>query len=266
MKSICKFIEPSFSGDISTSRFVIETNTNIMKTPRVLTSPRMLLAVAGEGYIKFNNQQFNFRTGSLYFGFEKETFSVEPSSECAYIYIDFSGGRANNLFERFKIHKGNRHFEKFDGLIPLWKDSLSRAGIDTIDLASESILLYTFSRLSCEFSNQNNLVDKILKLTEENFTDPGTSISQIASELSYNSKYLSHIFKKSMKVTYSEYLRELRIKYAISLFDGGIDSVKSVALLSGFSDPLYFSNTFKKVVGISPSDYVASQKIKRMPE
>ena len=58
-----------------------------------------------------------------------------------------------------------------------------------------------------------------------------------------------------MGVSYSEYLRTLRIKYAVSLFDHGIDSVKNVALLSGFADPLYFSTVFKKYTGLSPKEY-----------
>ena len=58
-----------------------------------------------------------------------------------------------------------------------------------------------------------------------------------------------------MGLGYSEHLRNMRIKYAVSLLEHGIDSVKNVALLSGFSDPLYFSSVFKKTVGVSPRDY-----------
>jgi two-component system response regulator YesN len=47
----------------------------------------------------------------------------------------------------------------------------------------------------------------------------------------------------------------MRIKYAVSLFDHGLDSIKNVALLSGFFDPLYFSSVFKQVVGVSPTEY-----------
>ena len=92
-------------------------------------------------------------------------------------------------------------------------------------------------------------------MSEEQFVNSELSITKIAEKLGYNSKYLSHHFKEKMGVTYSEYLRSLRIKYAVSLFEHGIDSVKNVALLSGFADPLYFSNVFKKCIGVSPTDY-----------
>ena len=93
-------------------------------------------------------------------------------------------------------------------------------------------------------------------MTEKHFRDPKLSLEQIAKKIGYNPKYLSHYFKKKMNVSYSEYLRLFRFKYAISLFELGISSVKNVALLSGFSDPLYFSNAFKKAIGISPKDFI----------
>ena len=77
----------------------------------------------------------------------------------------------------------------------------------------------------------------------------------MSEELSYNSKYLSHAFKEEMGQRYTEYLRDIRLKFAVSLFDNGIDSVKNVALLSGFSDPLYFSTIFKKMTGKTPKEY-----------
>ena len=94
-----------------------------------------------------------------------------------------------------------------------------------------------------------------MTISEEQLTDSDLSIAKIAENLGYNSKYLSHFFKEKTGITYSEYLRTLRINYAVSLFEHGIDSVKSVALLSGFTDPLYFSTVFKKSIGVSPKDY-----------
>ena len=78
--------------------------------------------------------------------------------------------------------------------------------------------------------------------------------------MNYHPKYISHLFKEKMGVSYSEYLRSVRLKYAVTLLDHGIDSVKNVALLSGFSDPLYFSKVFKDSIGISPSGYTKNKQ------
>ena len=175
------------------------------------------------------------------------------------MYIAFEGLRADELFKRFSISKEERSFHGFDGLVPMWQESLSRACEDTVDLASESILLYTFSRLRTKGAEHSDLVSKIIQISEEEFSDIHLSVATISERLNYNPKYLSHAFKQEMGITYSEYLRELRIKFAVSLFDNGLDSVKNVAFLSGFSDSLYFSSVFKKSVGVSPTEYKAKR-------
>ncbi len=255
-KNICKFTNPSLPDTLTVSCFVLETDIQTMVKPIKLENNRMLLAVSGEATIKADEHETEFLTGRLFFGFTGEIFCVKNAKNASYMYIDFDGTRAEELLRRFNINKANRTLENFDGLIPMWSESLSRANEQTIDLAAESILLYTFSRLTGAIGAQNNLLGKIIELTEESFKEPQFSLSVLAKKLSYNPKYISHLFKQKMKLSYSEYLCSLRIKYAVSLFDHGIDSVKNVALLSGFTDPLYFSNVFKKNIGMSPREYI----------
>ena len=89
---------------------------------------------------------------------------------------------------------------------------------------------------------------------------PGAiSLQDISSVFFMSEGHLCRLFKKEMGVGFSEYLRDKRVNYARTLFDHGIDSIKNVALLSGFNDPLYFSSVFKKVTGDSPSQYILKQ-------
>lgn len=254
-KNICKFIPDLGNEKIEIHSFIFESDYNTIIKPSRLTQHRIILVRQGSGIFKFNEQEAAFEKGSLIFGFKNEEFSVKCKPGCEYMYIEFSGGRAELLFRRYGINRSNRYFSNFDGAIPLWLDSLSRASEESIDLASESMLLYTFSRLNAAPAAQNDLINRVLEITEQEFTNSELSLSVVADELTYNSKYLSHIFKEKMGIGYSEYVRTLRIKYAVSLFDHGIDSVKNVAYLSGFTDPLYFSSVFKKTVGVSPGEY-----------
>ena len=121
------------------------------------------------------------------------------------------------------------------------------------------MLLYALSRLRADSAEKNSIINEVVSITEECFMQSTLSVSTVAAELGYNEKYLSHLFKLKMGISYSEYLRNLRLKYAVSLFEHGIDSVKNVALLSGFSDPLYFSSVFKKAIGVSPKEYHNTQ-------
>lgn len=256
-RNICKFTSATYSENLSVSCFVLETDKQVMQTKHILSSYRMLLAMEGDGQILIDTEAVPFNNGTLLFCFHGEQIQVSCNEVCKYMYIDFDGLRAEELLKRFNIHKHNRHFAGLDGLIPLWEESLSRASNDTIDLVAESMVIYTFSRLNVTASHCDNTLNRILQITEEQFNNFDLSITAIANELQYNPKYLSHLFKQKTNKSYSEYLRCIRLKYAVSLLDSGIDSVKNVALLSGFSDPLYFSTVFKRTMGLSPKEYIA---------
>ncbi len=259
-KNICKFITPALPHTLSVACFVQESEPKVYTLAQTLTAHRAILAVGGKGVFVLDNTRLPFRSGALLFAFQGERFYIEREGEdeLTYMYVDFGGARADELFRRFDLRPASRYFDGFDGLIPFWRESLSRASAQTVDLAAESTLLYTFSRLVGATKEHSEVIERILALTEEHFTDPDLSLASLAEELSYNPKYVSHLFKEKMGTSYSDYLRTLRVKYAVTLFDHGIDSVKNVALLSGFSDPLYFSTVFKRHTGRSPREYKQS--------
>ena len=254
--NICKFPSSAISNELSISCFVFETDLDTMRSKVTLGRTRMILVEQGSGTFEFDGVPVLFEVGTLLFGFEGETVVLTQGENVRYLYIDFGGLRANELCRRFNIAPHLRKRKDFNSLIPFCKDSLLSTPHENIDIAAESVLLYVISRLSAEHAPQNDTIQKIIEYTKENFQDPELSISTISQSIGYNSKYLSHYFKSKMNISFSEYLRSVRLKYAISLFEIGLSSVKNVALLSGFSDPFYFSNTFKKEMGISPKEFI----------
>ena len=255
-KNICKFVTPDTDSQLMPLRFILETEPEAMGTPTPGPVFRMVLVARQEGRFRLGNRCHRCAAGDVILFFENETYLFEGEPGFQYMYIDFKGSRSAELFRRFGISENNRLFSGFDGLIPLWMESLSRASGENIDLAAESMLLYTLSKFTAETSRASDRINQIIEMTEDCFSDPQLSISTVAEQLGYSSKYLSHIFKKKMGMGYTEYLQTYRIRYAVSLFEHGLDSIKNVALLSGFSDPLYFSTVFKNKIGVSPKSYI----------
>lgn len=256
-KNICKFPSSNILNEFNISKFVLETDKITMMEIVNLPSNRMILVEQGEGTFSFDGTLYSASAGTLIFGFEGERFTLIDGTDIHYLYIDFSGQRGQNLCTRFGIYPATRIIRKQNILIPFCKDCLLNTPQERIDLAAESVLLYVFSHLTSGNVSQNTLLQRMIELTEERFSDPDLSISVIADELGYNTKYLSHFFKEKMNVSYSEYLRSIRFKYAISLFEHGLNSIKNVSYLCGYSDPLYFSNSFKKAIGISPKEFIS---------
>lgn len=87
------------------------------------------------------------------------------------------------------------------------------------------------------------------------YNDPGISVGSIAQHLGLSEGHLSHLFKKETDYTLLNYLTRLRIHKAMELLRDCRAKVYEVAEEVGYKDIAYFSATFKKVVGMSPSEY-----------
>ncbi len=80
-------------------------------------------------------------------------------------------------------------------------------------------------------------------------------IADVAAYIGVHANYLSNIFQKQYYVTPKQYLSNLRTKKACELLLYTEQPIYIVANSVGFTDPLAFSKFFKRMIGISPSDY-----------
>jgi two-component system response regulator YesN len=81
------------------------------------------------------------------------------------------------------------------------------------------------------------------------------SLTTVARYLDISEGYLSRIFKKETSYTFTDYLIYYRIKLSMELLKDPRLKVYEVADAVGYSDTTYFSNQFKKIVGMSPTKY-----------
>lgn len=77
-----------------------------------------------------------------------------------------------------------------------------------------------------------------------------------AAELVHlNPSYFSKLFRNSMGMTFTDYMTNLRLEEAKRLLEVTSMRVSEIAERLGFTDIAYFSNTFKKNCGLTPSEY-----------
>ena len=254
MENICKF-NPYRSSDLICQDFVLETN-NAQAAWQTAQQYAIHLVIEGEGLFICDGKQYMLTAGTLFFVCRGERFSVASSQDLRYSYISFYGRRAEEYRERLRLDSENRVVQENEELITFWKNALAMACSSNIDLISEAVLMYSLAGLEPQRKTPADVIDKVISLTHEQFTDPELSISSVADQLGYDAKYLSSLFKKRKSVAYTRYLQQLRIKHAVFLMEAGVASVKNVALLSGFRDAFYFSKVFSSVEGISPKSYI----------
>lgn len=94
-----------------------------------------------------------------------------------------------------------------------------------------------------------------IKYIDENYANPDISVENVADYLGISGGHLSRLFRKETDYTMMTYLMNRRMKEAKKLLKDYSHKVYEVAELVGYKDIAYFSATFKKYVGVSPSEY-----------
>ena len=255
--NICKFVTTTSEKQIFTTNFVLEHNPELLKHIEDSQYYSIRIVLNGTGTLHSDYFTGNLNPGSIFFTFPNIACGIKTSRDFKCMYISFHGLRTQELFQRFRISQSNCLFEGHDGLLAFWQNCLGKANENNLDLISESVLLYTLAQLTpAAINGKQRLIDDILKYIEKNFNVPSLSLSILAEAFGYNPKYISKIFKDEIGSSFTNYVKNTRIQYAIFLIEHGITTVKNLALLCGFTDPYYFSNVFKEVVGVYPSKYI----------
>ena len=98
-------------------------------------------------------------------------------------------------------------------------------------------------------------ISKIQSYINENITRR-LSLGEIADIFGYSQGYLSSLFSKYAGINFVDYVTNARIQKAKELMASNQVKVYEVASDLGFESSFYFSKVFKKVTGMSPSDYL----------
>ncbi len=120
-----------------------------------------------------------------------------------------------------------------------------------VELENELIPLKPKSEVS------NRYVITAIEYIEEHFMDPGMSVGRLAESMGVSEGHISRLFKAETDLSINNYLTRYRIRQAMDYLKDVQVKVYEVAERCGYQDIAYFSNTFKKLVGKSPSDYQA---------
>ena len=76
-----------------------------------------------------------------------------------------------------------------------------------------------------------------------------------ARRLNINASYLSALFKRETSLTLTDYVNQKRIDFAIYLLNATNMQIQTIAQHCGMPDVNYFTRIFKRIIGITPSQY-----------
>ncbi|MCI8622982.1 MAG: helix-turn-helix transcriptional regulator [Provencibacterium sp.] len=147
---------------------------------------------------------------------------------------------------------------------PLHIDNLSRQlavqiesalTIDQLDGLAPH-MLRKYCMLVNNYSRQSNsqLVRGCMDYIDFHYNEE-LSLATLARKNSVSASYLSGLFKKENGMTLTDYINATRIRRALLLLNTSGLSIGVIAARCGFPDANYFTRTFKKYQGITPTAY-----------
>ena len=99
-------------------------------------------------------------------------------------------------------------------------------------------------------------INPSIEYIHQNYKEKDITIKDIADKSFVSEVYFRKLFREEFGISPQKYIINLRIQNASGLISTGYYSLKEVAYMSGYNDYKYFSVEFKRVMGVSPSDYL----------
>jgi len=163
-------------------------------------------------------------------------------------------GTINKIISQIPEAINNSHIKKI--LDDMMNDFTN---VDDLGKAFSNISEYYES--ICSFINQKKnsrnlmLKNQILEYISASYSDPNLCLSDVASKFEISEAYLSRFFKEQTGETFSEYLERIRIEEACNLLKKSSNLISEVSSMVGYNSSESFRRAFKRVKGVSPSDY-----------
>lgn len=172
-------------------------------------------------------------------------FFVEIVLAATRIIRESQGNPQEIIPEAFRAQNGGVALMKVDEILPLCRDTLSRA------------IRFRDSRGSARYGS---VIRKAQAFIADHYADSNVTLHDVASHVALSNNHFCTVFSQETGVTFTEYLTGVRIARAKELLLTTAMRTGDIAYAVGYNDPHYFSYLFKKNTGVSPRDFRKDEK------
>lgn len=132
---------------------------------------------------------------------------------------------------------------------------LAKSGAEVQDIKDQMYRDFITRVHNCRHNPEySKMVQSCCDYIELHLNEP-LHIETLAGRLGYAKYYLSARFKKETGVSVGDYIKFARIERAKMLLATTDKNIAEIAELTGFASRSFFSNTFKRCLGVTPAAY-----------
>lgn len=88
----------------------------------------------------------------------------------------------------------------------------------------------------------------------ENFSEP-PSLDELARAVGVHPTHLTRVFRQFERCTVGDYIRAVRVEYARQRMLLSNEPLVEIALSAGFVDQTHFTRSFKRITGMTPTEF-----------
>lgn len=125
---------------------------------------------------------------------------------------------------------------------------------DTEEEAVAEVGWESITENSSENIRMNAVAESIREYIAEHYRED-ISLQTVASAMNYSDAYFCKIFKQCFDKSFIVYLSEYRVEKAKRLLADVVINIKDISSRVGYRDSNYFAKVFKRVAGITPTEY-----------
>ncbi|MFC6652535.1 MULTISPECIES: helix-turn-helix domain-containing protein [Paenibacillus] len=241
---------------------------------RILQDYELIVMTEGVLYLAGDNQQFVVSKGEFLLLPPLTRQYGYKSSDCSFYWLHFHAANSSQTAgsppltggkEEYVIHLPQygslRNVEKIIVMMKQLQDSVRSYDQTALNNYMSTVIL-------CELYSQtlptdadpfkrtkqeqlyNDIVDYIKWSRSEHI-----KVSQIAAYFGYNEKYLSHLFTVISGISLKQYILQQKMELAKFLLTDTNQNVSEVSLQLGYKDCHNFMKSFKKIVGLTPTEF-----------
>ncbi len=173
----------------------------------------------------------------------------------SYFYLHFTGNKLDELISSLEIPLCTAQNAP-DGILEILRKikNLSSKDDSLSVLKCEYETLKILSLLSPPKESKSGTMSAVIEEMNHSYSLPYDA-KRFSDICALSESRFNHLFKKETGIAPQKYYNIIRMENAGILLKETSLPIKDVALKTGFSDPLYFGQAFKKFYGISPKNY-----------
>lgn len=257
-------------------------NAEWMHQTRQLWDFELIVVTQGTLYIADQEQMFTVERGQYLLMPPTPKQHGFQASDCAFYWLHFQPLTAYDVLDSdtqstehdsvsFLVPQFGQlqSMERLMVLMKQLQDSDRRYGLRSLnnfhtstilaELSAQSHIYRKYSASEGGTQLYNDIVDYITLNICTNL-----KVSDVADYFGYNEKYLTTYFRKWSKVPLKQFILQKKMERAKAELSETNHSVSQIGYNIGYSDPHNFTNAFKKVTGLTPSEYRMSYTKRRV--